>query len=650
MIALSNVGLSFGPRVLFAGATWHLRPGARYGLVGANGSGKSTLIRIMAGELAPTAGSVARPNAVRIGVLRQDQARYAPHTPLEIVLMGRPALWQALKEKEALLAAIEAGPGRGDASELQAHRLATLEVAIADAGGYTGEAEAATLLEGLGIPLERLRRPMGELSGGYRLRALLAQTLFEQPELLLLDEPTNHLDIVSIRWLEAHLRGYPGTMVLVSHDRHFLDTVCDHIVDVDYQELTVYPGNYEAFVAAKELAREQREAEIARLEKKTAEMQQFVDRFRAKATKARQAQSRAKQIERMEAPEIKRSSRRHPRFRFVSRRHSGREVLRVKGVGKAFQGRTVLDGVGFELLRGEKLAVVGPNGVGKSTLLRMIAGDLRPDQGALELGYEVHPGYFAQDHQTSLRGRSTLYDWLYAFAPGAEISAIRGLLGQVLFSGDDALKRVEALSGGEAARLQLAALMLTRPNLLILDEPTNHLDLEGREALQEGLRAYDGTLVFVSHDRHFVSKLADRVLALLPGRAEDFPGSYEDYLAREGTDFLTLSGAVMGRPPRAEPAPARGDNASAFETRKARKREQAKLKRRVEQLEREIAQLEGQVSGIAARFADPVYLQQTPHARIRQDDQERQAKQRTLEQALAAWELASAELESVGSA
>jgi ATPase subunit of ABC transporter with duplicated ATPase domains len=643
MISLSEVAMRFGAQVLFENVTWRLHPGSHYGLVGANGTGKSTLLKLMTGELKPEAGVVSRPNALRLGVLGQDHFRYDELPLLEVVMMGRPRLWQALQEKRALLAR---GGGEEQLAEADGHRLGELEGIIADNGGYTAEALAGTLLAGLGLPEDRHARPMRELSGGYRLRVLLGQTLFQQPELLLLDEPTNHLDIVSIRWLEAYLREFPGTLVLVSHDRHFLNTICDHIADVDYQEVRIYPGNYNRFEQGKALATTQKEKGIARAEKKIAEMQQFIDRFRAKATKARQAQSRQKQVERIEMPEITRSSRRHPVFAFTPERASGREVVTAGGLAKGFSGRPVLQELELEVRRGDKLAVVGPNGIGKTTLLKLIVGELQPDAGSVETGYEVRSGYFSQDHDALQRARGSAFDWLYALSPHKEIGTVRGLLGKVLFSGEEADKPVAALSGGEATRLRLAALMARGENLLVLDEPTNHLDLEGREALMKALIAYPGTLMFVSHDRHFVSSVATRVLALSPDRVDDFHGSYEEYLAREGADFLTLEGAASAAPASQDP-----ERASAaaldYEQRKARKRDLARLRKTVGRLEREIAGLEREIEGVDARFAEKDYYDKTSWEEIEKDERTKKEARRKLEATLAAWEAAAGELESL---
>jgi ATPase subunit of ABC transporter with duplicated ATPase domains len=656
MIALSDVGMRFGAQVLFEHVSWQLQPGAHYGLVGANGTGKSTLLRLMSGELKPEGGTVSRPNDLALGTLGQDQFAYDELTPLEVVIGGKPRLQRALHEKAELMRRVEAAAPHAPPSEADGHRLAELEADIADAGGYEAEAGAGALLGGLGLAVERQRRPMRELSGGYRLRVLLARTLFAEPALLLLDEPTNHLDIDSIRWLEGYLRAFPGTFVVVSHDRHFLNAVCTHIADVDYQELRLYPGDYDAFEAAKALAVAQKDTEIARAEEKIAEMQRFIDRFRAKATKARQAQSRKKQVERMELPEIKRSSRRHPAFGFAQRRPSGREVLTVQGLRKAYGAHTVLDGVSFALERGERLAVVGPNGIGKSTLLKILAGQLESDGGSLRSGYEAQVGYFAQDHHDVLHGRTSVYEWLQAQAPAETVGTIRGLLGRVLFSGDEADKAIGDLSGGEAARLLLAALMLRRDNLLVLDEPTNHLDLEGREALMRALQDFDGTLVFVSHDRHFVSAVGRRILVLSPGGVEDVHGNYEDYLRARGEDFLAGAGAPGTRPSAAQSAaqPSAGRAREAgpggpagvdYVERKERKRALGKLRREVERLEAEVVRLEGEVARLGARFAEADYFQATDWAQVQRDQQAHAGAQRALRETMAAWERAASELE-----
>ncbi|MCC6236880.1 MAG: ATP-binding cassette domain-containing protein, partial [Dehalococcoidia bacterium] len=541
-------------------------------------------------------------------------------------------------------------------------RLGELEAEIEALQGYSADAEAATLLSGLGLDEAQHVRRMSELSGGFRLRVLLAQVLFSKPDLLLLDEPTNHLDLASIRWLEGYLRALPGAFVVISHDRHFLNAVCTSIADLDYQELHLYTGDYDAFEAAKALATTQREADIARAEAKIEDLQEFVDRFRAKATKARQASARKKQVEKIEIPEVKRSSRRAPAFAFGIVRPSGREVLRVEGVSKRYGDRQVLHDVTFNVERGERVAVVGPNGIGKSTLLKIIVGAIEADAGTTALGHEVHLGYFAQDHAEVLHGDRSAFQWLGAAGGTSELAAIRGMLGRVLLGGDASEKRVSDLSGGEATRLILGALMLRRPNLLVLDEPTNHLDLESREALMNALRAYPGTLLFVSHDRNFVSAVGTRVLGLTVGGIEDFPGTYEEYIAKEGEDYLALGAATSARssngtaPPRTlidalpvppmTPATPRS-SAEDYASRKDRRATEARLRREIARLEASVADLEAALASTERELADPTYYQRVDRAQLERDVQRQRDLQAQLAAALATWEATTLEFEAL---
>src|SRR5919112_4451023 len=497
MIAVSDLGKSFGPQTLFEGVSIQFNPGNRYGLVGANGSGKSTLLRILTGEEPPSEGTVAMPKRLKLGVLKQDHFRYEHMPILEVAMMGN-------------------------------HE------------GYTLEARAGEVLEGLGIPTEVHRQPLSTLSGGFKLRVLLAQVLAASPDVLLLDEPTNHLDILSIRWLEKFLvDSYKGTALVISHDHRFLDNICTHIVDVDYETMILYPGNYNAFLNAKVGNRDRKEAEIEKREAEIARHKEFVDRFRAKATKARQAQSKIKMIEKIVIERLPQSSRRYPTFKFKQVRPSGRQVLELEGISKSYGAKKVLEDVTLKVERGDRIAIIGPNGIGKSTLLKIAMGEVEADAGRLEWGYETHPGYFSQDHHELPKGsKQTVEAWLWEAVPGEPIGFVRGNLGMVMFSGDDVKKPLAGLSGGEAARLVFCKLSVTKPNVLILDEPTNHLDLEAIEALVEGLRAYDGTLIFVSHDRWFVSQLANRIFEISPKGINDFRGTYDEYLERLGDDHL----------------------------------------------------------------------------------------------------------------
>ena len=540
MISVSNLSKEFGDRVLFADASFQLNPGERYGIVGANGSGKSTLLGILTGDLPASGGVVSVPRSARLGVLRQDQFLYEDQPILSVALMGNPELWEAMVEKEALLARAH--------EHFDADRFSELEETVQRHDGYTAEARAATILEGLGLPTEVHHQPLSTLSGGFKLRVLLAQVLAGAPDALLLDEPTNHLDILSIRWLEKFLQDFEGPVAVVSHDHRFLDNIATGILDVDYQTVTLYRGNYSSFLEQKVEDRERKEKEIEGRQKEIAHHQQFVDRFKAKASKARQAQSKLRMIERQaaELEELPGSSRRYPKFRFVQRRESGRDVLKISGIRKAFGEKEVLPGVTLEVRRGDRMVIMGPNGIGKSTLLKILMGELEADQGVVEWGYEAHRGYFAQDHHEQLGDAGgTAEEWLWNFCPGKDRGFVRGHLGMMLFSGDDGEKRLSALSGGEAARLVFSRLALEQPNVLVLDEPTNHLDLESIEALVAGLQNYEGTLVLVSHDRWFVSQLATRVLEISPAGIRDYHGTYEEYVHACGDDHLDADTVVL---------------------------------------------------------------------------------------------------------
>jgi len=537
MITLTDLGKSYGAQTLFRGASMQFHPGGRYGVVGANGSGKSSLLRMIAGEETPSEGAISLPRRARVGVLRQDHFRYDDVPILEVVMMGHAELWQAIEEKERLL--------ERAAESFDADRYGELEDLVVRHDGYALEARAGEILEGLNIPSRVHRDPLSTLSGGFKLRALLAQTLASRPDVLLLDEPTNHLDILSIRWLEKFLGGFAGTLLVVSHDHRFLNNVCTHIVDVDYQRLTLYRGDYDAFERAKKEERDRREAEIDKREREIADHKAFIERFKAKPTKARQAKSKARLVEKIVIEPLPQSSRRWPNFRIQARRPSGRTVLELDAVSKSFGDARVLRDVSLRVHRGNRLAIIGPNGIGKSTLLKIAMGRLEPDAGTTRWGYEADPGYFAQDHRELIADSDeTLQSWLWNYCPGEPIGFVRGQLARVLFTKDEADKKVANLSGGEAARLIFARLAVTRPTVLVLDEPTNHLDLEGIEALADGLAAYDGTLIFVSHDRWLVSRLATRILELTRGGMTDFPGNYEEYLERCGDDHLDAEAAL----------------------------------------------------------------------------------------------------------
>jgi ATPase subunit of ABC transporter with duplicated ATPase domains len=529
MVTLQNITKAYGSKTLFSSACSDLRRGARYGLVGANGSGKTTLLRIISGEESPSDGQVIYPKHLRLGVLKQDQFVGDHERVIDVAMQGDKIVYDALAQQSSLLSQ------EFDSAE----RIAELDETIRSHAGWTLESRSSEILAGLGIATTSHRRPLATLSGGFKLRVLLAQVLVSRPDLLLLDEPTNHLDILSIRWLEKFLASFEGCAVIISHDRRFLDHVATNILDVDYGTVTAYAGNYSQFEVLKCAVRERKEAEIARQEKIVADKLAFVERFRYKATKARQAQSRVKQIEKIEIEELPRSSRRYPRFRFEPRRPSGIEVIRIEGISKAFDEQKVLSDVSLSVRRGDRVAIIGPNGIGKSTLLKIIVGRLTADQGRVVWGHEAHCGYFSQDHHDQLgEGKLRLLDWLWSFCSTQTEGWVRGQLGSVLFSGDEALATLNTLSGGESARVLFGRLMVEQANVLILDEPTNHLDIEASEALVTALRQFDGTVLFVSHDRWFVSQLATRVVELIPQGYRDFPGTFDDYLTQCGDDHL----------------------------------------------------------------------------------------------------------------
>ena len=658
MISVSNLEKSFGDRTLFAGASFQLNPGERYGLVGANGSGKSTLLNILTGDLDASGGSVSIPKRARLGVLRQDQFLYEDQEILAVALMGNPELWDAMVEKEAILAKAE--------EHFDADRFSELEEIVQLNDGYTAEARAATILEGLGLPAHVHDQSLSTLSGGFKLRVLLAQVLASAPDVLLLDEPTNHLDILSIRWLEMFLRDFAGPLVVISHDHRFLDNISTYILDVDYETVLLYHGDYNAFLEAKQSERERREKDISARQRDIAHHQKFVDKFRAKASKARQAQSRVRMIEKKAdaLDELPPSSRRYPNFRFDQIRDSGRDVLQIKGVKKAFEDNEVLHGVDLVVNRGDRLAIMGPNGIGKSTLLKIVMGDLEADSGEVIWGYETHPGYFAQDHHEQFElPNLTAEEWVWDFCPDKDIGYVRARMGMMLFSGDDGKKRLSALSGGEAARLVFSRLAIERPNVLVLDEPTNHLDLESIEALVEGLKSFEGTLLLVSHDRWFVSQLATRVVEVKPHDIVDYLGTYDEYVHFCGDDHLDADRVIL----KAKKEKKQGKKSGAGETsnnkqgRKSRvasgrdgktdgarkpvsrRRVQAKLDALMERIE--IA--EGRVGEIDELFCRPDYYEQTPADEVRALEEERSRHQTEVVELMAEWEQAEKSMASL---
>jgi ATPase subunit of ABC transporter with duplicated ATPase domains len=626
MLSTTGLAKSYGARTLFEEVTLQLNAGSRYGLVGANGSGKSTLMRVLAGDEEPSAGSVRIQKGARLGVLRQDRFLDDDATILDLAMRGDAVVWNALAEQRRLAESAEPDPAR----------IADLEDLVAAHDGYTLPARASEVLEGLGIVTAAHQMPLATLSGGFKLRVLLAQVLMGGADLLLLDEPTNHLDILSIRWLEKFLAGYQGCAVVISHDQRFLDNVSSHTLDVDYRTVTLYPGSYSTFAVEKQAVRARKEATIARAEEEIARKRAFVERFGAKATKASQAQSRLKQIERIEVEELVESSRRAPLLRFTPERASGREVLALEGVGKAYGEKTVLSDVSLVVRRGERLAVIGANGLGKSTLLKIAVERLAADAGVVEWGHEVRMGYFPQDHREVLDDPDTTpLEILTAACPGESPTTVRGQLGRVLFSGDDVIKKVGQLSGGEAARLIFALLSVRKPNVLVLDEPTNHLDLEAIHALVEALRGYPGTIIFVSHDRWFVSELASRIVELTAAGPRDFPGSYADYLERCGDDHLDADAVVLKARQRGPLEPSRGP---AWEEQKRQRNRRAKLPQERDRVLAEIEAAEARKRAIVDLYCTSGFFERTSKDEVAALEREQAALGPRIDALMSQWE------------
>lgn len=530
VISTANITMQFGAKPLFENVSVKFGEGNRYGLIGANGSGKSTFMKILGSELEATHGTVSLSPGDRVAMLRQDQFAYEDFSVIDTVIMGHNELWEIKKERDRIYSLAEM-------SDEDGMKVADLEVQFAELDGYTAESRAGELLLGVGIPVEQHFGPMNEIAPGFKLRVLLSQVLFANPDIMLLDEPTNNLDINTIRWLENVLNERNCTMIIISHDRHFLNSVCTHMADLDYRELRLYPGNYDDFMLASTQARERMYANNAKKKAQIRQLQDFVQRFSANKSKARQATSRQKQIDKLSLDDIKPSSRQNPYIRFEFEKKIYRNALEVDSMVCAYDdNEKVLDNMSFMIEAGEKLAIIGENGIGKSTLLKAIIKDLNLKSGVVKWSENVKIGYYAQDHAEEFSGTTTLLDWMTQWGQeGDDEQAIRGVLGRLLFNKDDISKQVNVVSGGEQGRLLFGKLMLQKPNVLIMDEPTNHLDMESIESLNMSLDMFDGTLVFVSHDREFVNSLADRIIEVTSKDSfQDFKGSYDDYLQSQG--------------------------------------------------------------------------------------------------------------------
>ncbi len=526
MISTANITMQFAAKPLFENVSVNFNNGNRYGLIGANGCGKSTFMKILGGDLEPSSGIVMLEPNVRLGKLRQDQFAFEDMTVIDAVIMGHTELATVKAERDRIYAMAEM-------SEADGIRVAELEVQFAEYDGYTAESRAGELLLGVGIPLEQHNGPMSAVAPGWKLRVLLAQALFADPDVLLLDEPTNHLDINTIRWLEDVLNDRKSTMIIISHDRHFLNSVCTHMADMDYGELRVYPGNYDDYMVASTQARERLLADNAKKKAQIAELQQFVSRFSANASKSAQATSRARQIKKIELAEVKPSSRVSPFIRFEQNKKLHRQAVTLDHVSKSYDDVALIKQFSAQIMAGDKVAIIGPNGIGKTTLLRCLMNELMLDGGHVKWTDSAEVSYFAQDHSADFSDDVSLFEWMAQWTKGGEM-LVRGTLGRMLFSGDEIQKSVKVISGGEQGRMLFGKMILQKGNVMVMDEPTNHLDMESIEALNMALTDYPGTVIFVSHDREFVSSIATRIIEMTPNGIVDFAGNYEDYLRSQG--------------------------------------------------------------------------------------------------------------------
>ncbi|MDF2499989.1 MAG: ybiT 1 [Anaerosporomusa subterranea] len=524
MISTNGLTLQFGKRNLFKDVNIKFTPGNCYGLIGANGTGKSTFLKVLSGEVEPTKGDVVITPGERLAVLKQDHYEFDEFDVLKTVIMGHARLYAIMEEKDALYA-------KPDFSDEDGIRASELECEFAELDGWNAEVEAARMLNGLGITEELHGQKMADLSGNEKVRVLLAQALFGNPDILLLDEPTNHLDIQSINWLEDFLYDFPNTVIVVSHDRHFLNKVCTHIADIDFENIQLYVGNYDFWLESSQLALQLAKDANKRKEDKAKELQAFIQRFSANASKSKQATSRKKQLEKLTLDDIKPSSRRYPYIAFKSDREAGAQLLTVENLCKQVDGETVLSDVSFTVTKGDKIAFVGPDGLAKTTLFRILVDELTPDSGEFRWGVTTSQTYFPKDNSSFFDGvELNLVDWLRQFSRDQEETFIRGYLGRMLFAGEESQKEANVLSGGEKVRCMLARMMLSGANVLLLDEPTNHLDLESITSLNNGLMSFDGTILFVSHDHQFIQTVANRIIEITPEGVIDRRMTYDEYL------------------------------------------------------------------------------------------------------------------------
>lgn len=528
MIVTANIGIQFGSKPLFENISMKFGNGNRYGLIGANGCGKSTLMKIITGELKPTTGTVSFDEHDKIGVLGQDQYAFEEYSVLDTVIMGDKALWKVKEQRDSIY-------NQAEMSDEDGILVADLETEFAEMDGYSAEARAGELLMGLEIPEEQHYGLMSEVAPGWKLRVLLAQVLFANPDFLLLDEPTNNLDINTIRWLEDTLNARKATMIIISHDRHFLNSVCTHMADLDYGALRLFPGNYDQYMTAATQHKEKLQSENAKMKTQISDLKQFVSRFSANASKAKQATSRQKQLDKIELHHIKPSSRVNPYIVFEMGKKLFRNAISVKDISKSYDDVTLFKDLSFTLEVGERLAVIGPNGAGKTTLLNCMTETIEADSGTIKWSENADVAYFKQDNIAEFKENITAFDWMMQYKhKDDDEQAVRSVMGRLLFSKEDSRKKLRVLSGGEKGRMMFGKIMLQKPNILFMDEPTNHLDMESIESLNLALENYEGTLIFVSHDRQFVSSIATRIIEIDDGKVTDHRGTYHEYLVKQG--------------------------------------------------------------------------------------------------------------------
>ncbi|MDG0814386.1 ABC-F family ATP-binding cassette domain-containing protein [Cohnella rhizosphaerae] len=537
MITVNNVSLRFGKRPLFEDVNIKFTPGNCYGLIGANGAGKSTFLKILSGEVEPSSGEVHITPGERLAVLKQNHFEYDEFKVLDTVIMGYERLYQVMKEKDAIYA-------KADFTDEDGMRAGELEAEFAEMNGWEAESDAAEMLNGLGITTDLHDKQMSELGGNEKVRVLLAQALFGQPNILLLDEPTNHLDLESINWLEEFLARYTGTVIVVSHDRHFLNQVCTHIADIDFSKIQMYVGNYDFWYESSQLATQLMRDQNKKKEDKIKELQAFIQRFSANKSKAKQATSRRKMLDKISLDDIRPSSRKYPFIQFKPEREAGKQIVTIDNVSLTVDGEKLLDGVSFVVNKGDKIALVGPYGQAKTALFQVLMGEVEPDSGSVQWGVTITPAYFPKDNSAYFEGNDdSLVDWLRQYSKDQDESFIRGFLGRMLFSGDEALKKASVLSGGEKVRCMLSKMMLTSANTLLLDEPTNHLDLESITALNNALVDTDETMIFTSHDHQFIQTIANRIIEITPNGLIDRMTTYDEYL--ENPEITALRARML---------------------------------------------------------------------------------------------------------